>query len=468
MREKEFEKALDECLERIRQGGSVDECLETYPQLADRLSPFLRSAATLRGLGVPEPSTSGMQRARNNLLTRVAEGSGKEAAVVRGIFKFANLSGMAVAAVFIAGISLVAAAGPSLFGGGDNGQVEFRATVVSAAPTLLYVQNNDNNQFVYLVLSSQTQYRDQNGNAIGRTDVHVRDQVSVLAAQSSIGARFFDARTIRLGHEQSASPTAAPTKEPTPVPTPAVTAAPEPTPSPAPEPTNAPATPKPTDKPKPAAPKPTEKPKPVTNPTIVEFWGVVLAVQPGSVVFQTDTGNVTVHVDGETKYLNGQPFVGVKAWVYGARQGDGSVIAHKISLKTGEFGGTVTAVSGSTFKVNADGHEKTVHTNGGTAFPNGVPVVGDHVAVFAYKMGDGTYVAKKIEIKNDSLTFTGIIVEHMPAEFTLKVKVDGVVKIVCYEFGEVQGVLVVGATVYVEVDHIEAGTYFAGLVKVMS
>src|SRR3546814_8265769 len=58
----------------------------------DTLFPDTTLVRSLRGLGVPEPSTSGMQRARNNLLTRVAEGSGKETAVVRGIFEFANRS----------------------------------------------------------------------------------------------------------------------------------------------------------------------------------------------------------------------------------------------------------------------------------------------------------------------------------------------------------------------------------------
>ena len=456
MRDQEFRSALDECLEQIRQGKSLEECVETYPQYADRLLPFLTSAATLRGLGVPEPSTSGMQRARNTLLMRVAEGSGKEAAVMRGIFKFANLTGVAVAAIFIAGMSFVAAAGPGGLFGGGSGDTAFQATVVSAAPTLLYVQNNDNNQYVYLVLSNQTQYQDANGNAIARTDVHVRDRVFVRAMPSSIGARFFDAHLIRLGGPPS-EPTAPPSHEPTPAPEPTKT----PAPTDAPKPTDAPSTPKPTDKP--ATPKPTEKP--VSDK--FEFWGVVLGMSDTALELQTESGNVIVHVNGATEYPAGHPFVGVKVWVLGTKQADGSFIGHRVTLKAIEFLGHVTAVSGTTFEVNADGQAKSVRTNGETEFPNGVPVVGNLVAVYAYKMGDGAYLATTMTVKTEATSFTGVIVQHMPGEFTIKVDVSGTLKIVSYQFSEVQGALVVGATVYVVVDHTEGDTFFAGLVKVM-
>jgi len=459
MRDQEFRSALDECLELIRQGKSLEQCAKAYPRHADRLMPFLRSAATLRGLGVPEPSTTSMQQARTKLLTRVAEGRGKEAAVLRGIFKFANLTGVAVAAIFVAGMGFVAAAGPGgLFGGSSSSHVEFRATIISSSPTLLYVQNNDNSQYVYLVLSNQTRYQDANGHAIGRTDVHVRDRVFVRATPSSIGARFFDTHLIRLGGPPS-EPTAPPSHEATPAPEGTKTPAPEATD--APKPTEKPATPKPTDKP--ATPKPTDKP--VSDK--VEFWGVVLGISETSLSLQTDMGNVIVHVNGETQYPAGHPFVGVKVWVLGTKQADGSFIGHKITVKTIEFMGQVTAVDGSTFIVNADGYNKTVQTNGETSFPNGVPVVGDTVGVYAYKMGDGSYLAKTMVVKAVVTTFTGVIVEHMPGEFTIKVDVGGTIKVVCYEFGQVQGTLAVGAKVYVEVDHEEAGTFFAGLVKVI-
>jgi hypothetical protein len=159
----------------------------------------------------------------------------------------------------------------------------------------------------------------------------------------------------------------------------------------------------------------------------------------------------------------------VKAWVRGTKQSDGSFVAQKVALKMAGFTGKVTAVNGSTFIVNADGLDKTVLTGANTSFPAGVPTVGHTVVGFAAKLGDGSYFAFEMKIKNDEpISFTGIIVGHNPGEFTILVDVGGVVKAVCYEFAAVEGILSVGATVFVEVDHIDAGTYFAGKVKVMS
>ena len=452
MRDNEFRSALDESLELIRRGGSIEDCLKAYPQHADRLTPFLRSAMTLRGLGVPAPSSAGMQQARNTLLERVVEGKGKEAAIVKGLFKFAHVAGVAVAALFVAGMSFVAAAGPGgLFGGSDSNHVEFRATVVSMAPTLFYVQNNDNGQYVFLVLSNQTQYQDNNGHAIARTDIHVRDQISVRAGPSINGPRFLDAFMIRLGHAPT-EPTVAPTDKPEPTAEP--TKAPDPTPvvteKPAPEPTKAP-TPKPTDK-----------------PVAQEWWGTVLTIAETYMTIKNGEGmTVTVFTTADTQFPTGYPFVGVKVWVLATKNADGSWTAQKITVKMTEFMGTVTGIEGDTFFVNSNGSNMAVHTDAQTTFPNGVPVVGDTVGVGAFKMGDGSYLAKTIIIKVIPISFTGVIIEHDPVGFKIIVDVGGVHKLVCYQFADVIGTLAVGATVMVQVEHIEGDWFFAGLVKVV-
>jgi hypothetical protein len=405
-----------------------------------------------------------MQKARNTLLERVVDGTGKEAAVVRGVFKFANVAGVAVAALFVAGMSLVAAAGPGgLFSGGDESHVEFSATVVSVAPTLFFVQNTDTGEYVYTVLSNRTQFEDGNGETMSRADIHPRARIFVRATASANGPRFVEALLVRLAGENpepTVAPTVVPTKtpEPTPAPTEAPTPEPtaKPTEKPAPEPTKAP-TPK-------ATPKATEKPKPET----MEFWGIVLAMGGSSLSLQTEMGNVLVHVNGETQYPSGHPIVGVKVLVHGTKQGDGSWIGHKITVKTAEFHGVVIANNNGTFILNVDGHEKTVLTSNTTSYPNGVPVGGDTVAVYAYRMGDGSYLAIEMKIKPPApMVFSGVIVEHLAAEKTIKVDVGGVIKVVCYEFADVFGTLAVGATVKVEVDHVEGDTYFARWVKVL-
>ncbi len=462
MRDNEFRSVLDECLERVRQGQPVDECLKAYPQHAEQLAPYLRSAATLRGLGAPAPAAASMQEARNTLLARVVEG-GRERGVPMGIFKFGNVLAMAVAGLFVASVGVFAAAGGTdIFTGEDNTQ-SFDATVISTASTIFYVQT-DANQYLFLHLTNETQYQDAAGHTIGRTDVHVRDHVNVRGTPAE--PRFFNARVVRLIGNGPPPAAATPTDAPVVV---EPTHAPEPAQEPTPAPTEKPVeTPKPTEKPA-ATPKPTDKPVP-PKPDVMEFWGVVTAVADGKVALSTpDYGNVIVYVNGDTQYPDGHPFVGVKVWIRGTKQGDGSVVASKVGFKLADFTGKVVGVNGGTFTVQVDGYPKTVLTNGNTSFPLGVPVVDQTVVVHAAKMGDGSYFAIEMKIKMDApISFTGVILEHNAAEFTIKVDVSGTQKIVCFETATVQGTLAVGATVYVEVDHVESGTYFAGLVKVMS
>jgi hypothetical protein len=400
-----------------------------------------------------------MQKARNTLLARVAGGSGKEVAVVRGVFKFANVAGVAVAALFVASMSLVAAAGPGgLFGGGDS-HVEFRATVISVAPTLFYVQNMDNNQYVYTVISNQTQFQDAEGHTLSRADVHPRARIFVRATASVHGPRFFNALLIRVAGDNP-EPTDAPIVDPTKAPDP--TAAPTEKPM---EPTPAP-TEKPVEPTRVPTPKPT--PRPTEKPVSQEFWGIVIGMTDRTLTLETEMGHVLVHITNETQFPNGHPIMGVKVLVYGTKQADGTWIGHKITVKTAEFSGVVLANNGGTFTLNVDGHEKIVLTSNTTAYPNGVPVTGDTVAVYAYRMGDGSYIAISMTIKPPApVTFTGVIVEHMPGEFTIKVDASGALKVVCYEFADVYGTLAVGATVKVEVDHLEGDTFFARFVKVL-
>jgi hypothetical protein len=401
-----------------------------------------------------------MQKARNTLLERVVSGEGKEAAVVRGVFKFANVAAMAVAGVFVAGMSLVAAAGPGGFlGGDDDGQIDFQATVISVAPTLFFVQNTENDEFLYTILSDETEFQDAEGNEMSRADVHPRARVSVRATASANGPRFVNALRIRLAGENP-EPTKAPTIEPTKTPEP--TAAPTEKPA---EPTPV-ATQKPVEPTK--APTPKATPKPTEKPASQEFWGIVRGMSGTSLTLETEMGQVLVHVNNQTQYPNGHPIMGVKVLVFGTKQGDGSWIGHKITVKTAEFHGVVIANNNGTFILNVDGHEKAVLTSNTTSYPNGVPVTGNTVAVRAYRMGDGSYLAIEMKVKPPApMTFMGVVVDHNPGEFTIKVDVGGAVKVVCYEFADVFGTIAVGATVKVEVDHVESETYFARWVKVL-
>ena len=460
MNDNVFRWVLEECLELVRQGDSVEACLAANPEHSAQLGSYLSAASMMRKLTPPQPAAATVANARSRLLARVVDGSGKET-VMRGIFKFSHAM-MAVGAVFLMSLGLVAAAGSGVLTGGGN-EVTFNARVVVINSTLAFVQREDDQSYVYLRFNNATRFEDPSGAAITWAGVARNSRVSVEATPSTM-ARFFDTRVARLmgaASTPTAAATPAPTPEPTKAPAPTDEAKPEPTQKPKPEPTQAP---------KPAQ---TEAPKPA--PSFAEFYGTVVEMGESHLVLATDGGNVVVHTSNETQYPNGFPFVGAKVYVAGYKNDDGSVNAVKVMLKGIEFMGKVTAINGSDINVFADG-DKTVHTNEHTSFPAGLPKVDDFVYVRAWKLGDGTFLATEVKVKPaPAPTFSGVIVGYFPEQFTICVQVaahsgaqDGPcigfgsdVKTTCYEFGDVIGELAVGKTVDVYKDHLEGNTYFA-------
>ncbi len=504
--EKEFRKVLDECLERIGQGERVEACLEANPQYAERLAPFLRAASILWELNPPKPSAATVAAARRRLLERVAAGVGKED-VVRGIFRFAHVAAVTVIAVFVASVGLVAASGPDVFtkpfSGDDKPDVEsFTARVVSANQRLWFV-DPDEGSHRWVWINEDTELQGPSGEPVDQLSVRRGDRV-YLEAKPRPNSNSLDALLARLLMAAEPTPTPTPKPEATPPP-----AEPTPTPTPKPEPTQAP-------------PKPAEvyfegwvkemgassfvlKDAAGTRTTIlydgetefsadlavgvsvkvtawkmadgsylarhvdvgpVEFWGTVLAMGETFLNLQTDSGQVTVWTQ-EAQFV-GAPFVGVKVWVLGYKQPDGTWLAQKVTVKTIEFLGTVQSFDGSTLMVLSDGVSKTVRTDGSTSYPAGAPSVGSIVSVKAYKMGDGTFLAYEVYVKPQ--VFSGVVVMNLVDQWTLKVQVGSELKVVCYEFAENRDALkaagdtLVGKTVEVHLDHIDGGTYFASVV----
>ncbi len=64
---KKLEKIFDECIERLLQGETIDDCLKSYPQLADKLEPLLKTAVDISWKAThiePRPVFKSMTRAR--------------------------------------------------------------------------------------------------------------------------------------------------------------------------------------------------------------------------------------------------------------------------------------------------------------------------------------------------------------------------------------------------------------------
>jgi hypothetical protein len=65
---------LDECIDRINTGESLEECLASYPEHAERLEPLLRSILDIRATCSPMPSPAAKAAARQRLYAALAEG----------------------------------------------------------------------------------------------------------------------------------------------------------------------------------------------------------------------------------------------------------------------------------------------------------------------------------------------------------------------------------------------------------
>jgi len=72
MRHDEFDRILDECLDRVARGGTVAQCLTAHPQHASRLEPLLRVAIQSREVCDFVPSSEATERARTRLRMAIA------------------------------------------------------------------------------------------------------------------------------------------------------------------------------------------------------------------------------------------------------------------------------------------------------------------------------------------------------------------------------------------------------------
>ena len=72
--DKQFDNALNDCLERLLvRGETIEHCLASYPTLADKLEPLIRTAVAAGQAAAIEPRPEFKVRARYQLLTALQE-----------------------------------------------------------------------------------------------------------------------------------------------------------------------------------------------------------------------------------------------------------------------------------------------------------------------------------------------------------------------------------------------------------
>ncbi len=69
----DFDHALSICIDRLRDGDTLEACLASYPSHVQRLAPLLRLAATMRMSAIPTMSADALRAGEARLLARAAE-----------------------------------------------------------------------------------------------------------------------------------------------------------------------------------------------------------------------------------------------------------------------------------------------------------------------------------------------------------------------------------------------------------
>jgi len=118
-KDREFEDILNDCLEKMLQGRSIEQCLADYPDHASALEPMLRTAARTRMAANVRPRPEFKDRARHEFQVAIRDMEAKPAPIGRRLFSFPSLkpvwiTACALVAIVIAGGGTVYAAGNAL------------------------------------------------------------------------------------------------------------------------------------------------------------------------------------------------------------------------------------------------------------------------------------------------------------------------------------------------------------------
>ena len=77
-----FNDILNECLDRIFKGETVEQCLQDYPEQAKELEPLLRTAMAARVASTIQPRAEFKARARYEFQTALNDMAARKAAQV--------------------------------------------------------------------------------------------------------------------------------------------------------------------------------------------------------------------------------------------------------------------------------------------------------------------------------------------------------------------------------------------------
>ena len=110
----EFENILNECLERLIKGETVEQCLEVYPERALELEPLLRTAQATREVSAITPRAEFKARARYEFHSALHDEVSQKARPVSVFRRGWVMALMVIGILLVSGGSTALAAGNSM------------------------------------------------------------------------------------------------------------------------------------------------------------------------------------------------------------------------------------------------------------------------------------------------------------------------------------------------------------------
>jgi len=114
MKNSEFENILDECLERLVRGETLEQCLQRYPEQAAQLEPLLQTAQAVRKASAILPRSEFKARARYEFRSALQATATKRRLPLFGLRPRWAMALMIIGIVLVAGGGTAAAASNSM------------------------------------------------------------------------------------------------------------------------------------------------------------------------------------------------------------------------------------------------------------------------------------------------------------------------------------------------------------------
>lgn len=110
----DFENILDECLERLAEGETLEQCLQSYPEQAAQLEPLLRMAQEVKRVSAISPRPEFKARARYEFRSEVQAATTKKSLPLFGLRPRWVTAAMIISILLLSGGGAALAANDSM------------------------------------------------------------------------------------------------------------------------------------------------------------------------------------------------------------------------------------------------------------------------------------------------------------------------------------------------------------------